>query len=66
MHINRAIVAYRKPNYFRHSLMSSRIATCERRLMIISYFTSNDDRLEIDETTSNKRMGDLRDKDKNI
>ena len=46
--------------------MSSRIATCERRLMIISYFTSNDDRLEIDETTSNKRMGDLRDKDKNI
>ena len=34
----------------------------ERRLMSISYCTSNDDRLEIDETTSNKRMEDLSDK----
>ena len=44
--------------------MRSRIATCERRPMSISYFTSNDDRLEIYETTSNKIMEDLRDKDK--
>ena len=39
--------------------MRTHAETCERRLMIISYCTSNNDRLEVEDTTSNERMDDL-------
>ena len=44
--------------------MRSCVATCERRLTRISYFTSDNNRLEIDETTCDKIMEDLLVKDK--
>ena len=40
--------------------MNAHAVTCERRLISISYCTSNNNRPEIDETNSNKRMEDLR------
>ena len=65
MDVNRAIVAYHKPNYLICLFLRTHAATCERMLMSISYCASNNNKLKIDDITFNKNMEDLRNKFEN-